>query len=228
MSQLCEFPLPSAQKRKVLEKTRKRQRRGVVYLLLAVVLIVIIAVGVYAYVSSLPPGIIYATLNTSKGTFEVELYRSQTPITVNNFVNLARSGFYNNLVWHRIEARFVVQTGDENTKNGGGNNNTWGQYQGTTVPDEIVSSLHNYAGYMAMANTGAANSGSTQFFINLVDKNSSSLDGKYTVFGRVISGMDVVNAIGVVPVYPAPPSGVCCQPKPPLPFLTSVTISNTP
>jgi len=220
--------LPSAQKRKVLEKTRKRQRRGVVYLLLAVVLIVIIAVGVYAYVSSLPPGITYATLNTSKGTFEVELYRSQTPITVNNFVNLARSGFYNNLVWHRIEARFVVQTGDENTKNGGGNNNTWGQYQGTTVPDEIVSSLHNYAGYMAMANTGAANSGSTQFFINLVDKNSSSLDGKYTVFGRVISGMDVVNAIGVVPVYPAPPSGVCCQPKPPLPFLTSVTISNTP
>ena len=206
--------MPSAQKRKVLEKTRKRQRRGVVYLLL----IVIIAVGVYAYVSSLPPGIIYATLNTSKGTFEVELYRSQTPITVNNFVNLARSGFYNNLVWHRIEARFVVQTGDENTKNGGGNNNTWGQYQGTTVPDEIVSSLHNYAGYMAMANTGAANSGSTQFFINLVDKNSSSLDGKYTVFGRVISGMDVVNAIGVVPVYPAPPSGVCCQPKPPLPF----------
>jgi len=220
--------LPSAQKRKVLEKTRKRQRRGVVYLLLAVVLIVIIAVGVYAYVSSLPPGIIYATLNTSKGTFEVELYRSQTPITVNNFVNLARSGFYNNLVWHRIEARFVVQTGDENTKNGGRNNNTWGQYQGTTVPDEIVSSLHNYAGYMAMANTGAANSGSTQFFINLVDKNSSNLDGKYTVFGRVISGMDVVNAIGVVPVYPAPPSGVCCQPKPPLPFLTSVTISNTP
>ena len=90
--------MPSAQKRKVLEKTRKRQRRGVVYLLLAVVLIVIIAVGVYAYVSSLPPGIIYATLNTSKGTFEVELYRSQTPITVNNFVNLARSGFYNNLV----------------------------------------------------------------------------------------------------------------------------------
>jgi len=184
---------------------------------------------VYAYVSSLPPpppDIIYATLNTSKGVFEVELYRSQTPITVNNFVNLAKSGFYNNLVWHRIEVGFVIQTGDENTKNGGGNNNTWGQYQGTTIPDEIVSSLHNYAGYMAMANTGAANSGSTQFFINLV--NTASLDGKFTVFGRVISGIDVVNAIGTVPVYPAPPNGVCCQPKPPLPFLTSVTISNTP
>lgn len=220
--------MPSAQKRKVLEKTRKRKSRGFLYLILAVVLIVIVAVGVYAYVSSLPPDTIYATLNTSKGTFEVELYRSLTPITVNNFVNLAKSGFYNNLVWHRIDSTFVIQTGDENTKNGGGNNNTWGQYQGTIIPDEIVSSLHNYAGYMAMANTGAANSGSTQFFINLFDKNSASLDGKYTVFGHVISGMNVVNAIGGVPVYPAPPGGVCCQPSPPLPFLTSVTISNTP
>ncbi len=222
--------MPSAQKRKVLEKTRKRTSRGLLYLVLAIVLIVIVGVGVYAYVSSLPPpppDIIYATLNTSKGTFEVELYRSQTPITVNNFVNLAKSGFYNNLVWHRIDSTFVIQTGDENTKNGGGNNNTWGQYQGTIIPDEIVSSLHNYAGYMAMANTGAANSGSTQFFINLVDS-STTLDGKYTVFGHVISGMNVVNAIGGVPVYPVPPGGVCCQPRSPLPFLTSVTISNTP
>jgi cyclophilin family peptidyl-prolyl cis-trans isomerase len=219
--------LPSAQKRKVLEKTRKRKSRGFLYLILAVVLIVIVGVGVYAYVSSLPPDIMYATLNTSKGTFEVELYRGQTPITVNNFVNLAKSGFYNNLVWHRIQPAFVIQTGDENTKNGGGNNNTWGQYQGTTIPDEIVSSLHNYAGYMAMANTGTANTGSTQFFVNLVDS-SSALDGRYTVFGKVITGMDVVSAIGNVPVYPAPPQGVCCQPRAPLPMLTSVTISNAP
>lgn len=220
--------MPSAQKRKVLERTRKRKNRGVLYLLIVIVLIGIVVVGVYAYVSSLPPDKIYATLNTSKGTFEIELYRSLTPITVNNFVNLAKSGFYNNLVWHRIQPGFVIQTGDENTKNFvGGNNSTWGTYQGTNIPDEIVSSLHNYAGYMAMANTGAPNSGSTQFFINLVDS-SSSLDGKYTVFGHVISGMDVVNAIGNVPVYPAPPTGVCCQPKSPFPFLTSVTISNTP
>jgi cyclophilin family peptidyl-prolyl cis-trans isomerase len=221
--------LPSAQKRKVLEKARKRKSRGLLYLILAIVLIAIVGVGVYAYVLSLPPNvnIMYATLNTSKGTFEVELYHSQTPITVNNFVNLAKSGFYNNLVWHRIQPGFVIQTGDENTKGGGGNNNTWGQYQGTTIPDEIVSSLHNYAGYMAMANTGAANSGSTQFFINLVDS-SSTLDGHYTVFGKVIMGMGVVSSIGSVPVYPAPPGGVCCQPSPPLPLLTSVTISNTP
>lgn len=222
--------MPSAQKRKVLEKTRKRRNRGVLYLVITIVLIVVVVGGVYAYISSLPPpppDIIYATLNTSMGTFEVELFRSQTPTTVNNFVNLAKSGFYNNIVWHRIQPGFVIQTGDENTKNGGGTNSTWGQYQGTTIPDEIVSSLHNYAGYMAMANTGAPNSGSTQFFINLVDS-SGSLDGKYTVFGKVISGMTVVSAIGNVPVYPAPPGGVCCQPKPPLPFLVSVTISNNP
>jgi cyclophilin family peptidyl-prolyl cis-trans isomerase/predicted nucleic acid-binding Zn ribbon protein len=220
-------PMPSAQKRKVLEKTRKRRNRGVLYLVIAVVLIIIVVGGVYTYISSLPPDIIYAKLNTSMGTFEVELFRSQTPNTVNNFVSLAKSGFYNNLVWHRIQPGFVIQTGDENTKNGGGSNSTWGQYQGTTIPDEPVPSLHNYAGYMAMANTGATNSGSTQFFINLIDS-SGTLDGKYTVFGHVISNITVVNAIGNVPVYPAPPNGVCCQPKPPLPFLLSVTISNNP
>ncbi len=223
--------MPSAQKRKVLEKTRKRQNRGVLYLVIAIVLIVIVAGGVYAYISSLPPpppDTIYATFNTSLGTFEVALFRSQTPITVNNFVTLARSGFYNNLYWWRVQPGFVIQTGDANAKSGGGSNSTWGSYQGTTIPDEIVSSLHNYAGYLAMAKTTAPNSGSTQFFINLADANSAQLDGTYTVFGHVISGMNVVTATGNVPVYPAPPNGVCCQTKPPNPFITSITISNGP
>lgn len=223
--------MPSAQKRKIIEQTRKRQRRGTLYFVIAIVLIAIVAVGVYAYESSLPPSvgssnIVYAKLNTSKGLFEVELYRSLTPTTVNNFVTLANSGFYNNIVWHRIQPNFVIQTGDPNSRNGGGNNSTWGQYSGTAIPDEIVPSLHNYRSYLAMANTGSPNTGSTQFFINLVD--STSLDGRFTVFGKVISGMTVVDAIGAVPLYSAPPGGVCCQPQPPFPYLTSVTISNNP
>ena len=198
------------------------------YLVIAIILIAIVIGGVYSYISSLPPDTIYATFNTSLGTFKVALFRSQTPITVNNFVNLAKSGFYTNLYWWRVAPGFVIQTGDANAKNGGASNSTWGQYQSTTIPDEIVSSLHNYAGYMAMANTGAPNSGSTQFFINLVDANSGQLDGKYTVFGNVISGMTVVDTIGNAPVYPAPPNGVCCQTKPPYPLITSVLISNSP
>jgi len=220
--------LPSAQKRKVLEKTRKRQRRGGVYLLLAVVLIVIIAVGVYAYVSSLPPNTFYATLTTSQGVFKVELYRGLTPITVDNFVSLAKSGFYNDLVWHRIDSSFVIQIGDPNTRGGGGNNNTWGSgHSPQTIAFENVTTLHNDVGYLAMARIGNDyNSASSQFFINLVD-NRSPLDGKYAVFGKVISGMDVVNSFKNIPVYPVPPQGVCCQPKTPV-FLTNVTISNNP
>lgn len=163
---------------------------------------------------------IFATLGTSKGTIEVELYRAQTPRTVTNFVNLARSNFYNNLVWHRIHPGFVIQTGDPNTRNAGGNNNTWGQGGSSqTVPLEIDSSLHNSVGFLGMARFGNdLNSGSSQFYINLAD-NSASLDGKYTVFGKVIGGLDVANTISNVPIY-SPPDG---QPITPV-FLSSVTI----
>jgi dolichyl-diphosphooligosaccharide--protein glycosyltransferase len=216
--------MPSVQKRKVIEKTRKREKRGRIYLLLAIVLIIIVGVGVYVYASSQsPPKIVYAKLSTSKGLIEVELYQSQTPTTVTNFVNLAKSGFYNNLVWHRIHPGFVIQTGDPNTRNGGGDNKTWGQGGSSqTIPLEIDSSLHNYAGYLGMARSTDPNSGSSQFYINLGD-NSATLDGKYTVFGKVISGMDAANAIGNVPIY-TPPDG---QPIT-LVFLTNVTISNSP
>jgi dolichyl-diphosphooligosaccharide--protein glycosyltransferase len=197
----------------------------VLYLILAIVLVVIIAGGVYAYVSSLPPSIEYAKLSTSKGTIEVELYRSLAPTTVDNFVSLAKSGFYNNLVWHRIYPGFVIQTGDPTTRNGGGTNSTWGSGQGPQrIPFENVTSLHNYAGYLAMARVGSDfGSATSQFFVNLSD-NSGQLDGKYAVFGNVISGMDAVNAIASVPIY-HPPDG---QPIAPYPFLVSVTISNSP
>ena len=142
----------------------------------------------------------FAVITTNLGPIEVQLFPAAAPKTVANFVNLTNSGFYNNLVWHRIVKDFVIQTGDPNTKNGGGDRSTWGTGGSPqTVPLEINSTLHNAAGYLGMARSSSPNSGSSQFYINLKD-NNATLDGQYTVFGKVISGMDVVQNLGSVPV----------------------------
>ena len=224
--------MPSVQKSRVIQKNRNRERRGRIYLLAILVIIIVVSVGWYAYASSqsvnanaATPGIVYAKLSTSKGLIEVELYQNSAPKTVTNFVNLANSHFYDNLVWHRIIAGFVIQTGDPNTRNGGGNRSLWGTGGSSqTVPLEIDNSLHNNVGYLGMARSSGLNSGSSQFYINLA--NNPSLDGQYTVFGKVISGMDVALAVGNVQVYPQS-SPLYSQPIDPV-YLTSVTISSSP
>jgi len=171
---------------------------------------------------------VYATLDTTNGTIVVELYRAQTPQTVSNFVNLANQHFYDNLVWHRIIANFVIQTGDPNTKNGGGDRNTWGQ--GTSpqsVPFEYDSSLHNNVGYLAMASTVAGVGGSSQFYINVYD-NRASLDGKYAVFGKVIAGMDAVNTLASSPTTNQYPNALNQPTNPSGAMVLNVTISNSP
>ena len=220
--------MASSRKKRAIQTAQKRQKRGRIYLVIAIIAIVLVGAGLYVYASSLAnntSSIVYARLNTSQGLIEVELYHNSAPKTVDNFVSLANSGFYNNLVWHRIAYGFVIQTGDPNSRNGL-NNATWGQGGSSqTIPLEIDSSLHNYAGYLAMASTSPGVGITSQFFINLKDSNSQSLDGKYTVFGKVITGMNVVNAIGTLPIY-NPPDG---QPiNPANAMLSSVTISNTP
>ena len=142
--------------------------------------------------------LIYAQFNTSQGVFEAELFQSLTPKTVANFVSLANSGFYNNLVWHRIVPGFVIQTGDPNSRNASGSPCSWGTAgSSSTIPFEYAPSLPNEVGYIGMASTGAGVSGTSQFYINL--NNNTSLDGNYTVFGKVISGMNVVDKIGKLP-----------------------------
>jgi cyclophilin family peptidyl-prolyl cis-trans isomerase len=166
---------------------------------------------------------VFATLVTSAGTIVVELYQVQVPKTVTNFVNLAGSGFYSNLTWHRIVRGFVIQTGDPNTRNGGGDRSSWGNGGSSqTVPLEIVGDLRNKAGYLGMARSSDPNSGSSQFYINLAD--NPNLDGGYTVFGKVISGMDVALTLGNTPVSSQ------YQPNEPINpvFLTSVTITGSP
>ena len=165
---------------------------------------------------------VYATLSTTNGTIVVELYRAQAPKTVDNFVRLAQSLFYTNLTWHRIVKGFVIQTGDPTTKNGAGDRSTWGQTGSSqTVPLEIDPTLHNNIGYLGMARSSDPNSGSSQFYINVA--NNNSLDGQYTVFGKVINsgGMNSAYAIANAPVNSQ------SQPITPV-YLFSVTISGNP
>ena len=214
--------MSSPQKRRAAEKNPRKPRRKRTLLILAIILIVVAVLGVYIYEASQLPPVVYARLDTSMGLIEAELYHNATPQTVTNFVNLARSGFFHQLVWHRIVNGTLIQTGDPNSRNGY-NNSTWG-YGGSSqkIPLEIDNSLHNYRGYLGMALFGSdPNSGSSQFYINLKD-NSATFDGKYAVFGKVIIGISVADAIGRVPVYPRD-----SQPITPV-FLSSVTISYNP
>jgi peptidyl-prolyl cis-trans isomerase B (cyclophilin B) len=126
-----------------------------------------------------------ATIQTSKGNIELELTPDKTPITVANFVNLAQHGFYNGVTFHRVINDFMVQGGDPTGTGAGG--------PGYRFEDEFDSSLrHTGPGVLSMANAGPGTNGS-QFFITHVA--TPWLDGKHSVFGKVINGQDVVNSI---------------------------------
>jgi cyclophilin family peptidyl-prolyl cis-trans isomerase len=132
-----------------------------------------------------------AVIKTNMGTIEIELFAKETPKTVENFVGLANKGYYNGVIFHRVIDNFMIQGGDP-TGTGRGGDSFWGG----KFADEIVPSLkHDQPGILSMANAGPNTNGS-QFFITLVA--TPWLDGKHTVFGKVISGMDVVSAIGKV------------------------------
>jgi len=166
----------------------------------------------------------YALICTNLGLIEVQLFPADAPKTVANFVSLAQSGFYNDLVWHRIVSGFVIQSGDPNTRNGGGTRSTWGTGgSSTAVPFENDGKLHNTAGTIAMASTAAGVGGTSQFYINLVD-NSASLDGNYAVFGSVINGMSVVQALGKVSTDATSQQPINASQA----YIVSVTIQSTP
>lgn len=143
----------------------------------------------------------YAVITTSAGEIVAELFPASAPKTVANFVKLANAGFFDGLVWHRIVKGFVIQTGDPGTKNGGGNRRVWGTGGSEeTVPLE-VGSLRNDTGTLGMARSQDPNSGSSQFYINLAD--NAFLNGQYAVFGKVIFGLEVAEAIGSLRVDPS-------------------------
>lgn len=126
-----------------------------------------------------------AVMHTSKGVIELELYPTKAPITVANFVNLVKRGFYDGLLFHRVIPDFMIQGGDPSGNGTGG--------PGYRFPDEVNNGLkHDRPGMLSMANAGPNTNGS-QFFITHVP--TPWLDGKHTIFGSVTKGQDVVNAI---------------------------------
>jgi peptidyl-prolyl cis-trans isomerase B (cyclophilin B) len=126
-----------------------------------------------------------ATLETSRGNIVVDLFPKEAPKTVNNFVFLAREGFYDGTVFHRVIAKFMVQGGDPTGTGRGG--------PGYKFEDETHGNPHKHkVGSLSMANAGPNTNGS-QFFITHVA--TDWLNGKHTVFGEVRSGQDVVNAV---------------------------------
>lgn len=133
-----------------------------------------------------------AIFETSMGTFKAELFQDKVPMTAKNFVDLAKKGFYNGLIFHRVIADFMIQGGDPNGNGTGG--------PGYKIKDEFNKDLkHSGPGFLSMANAGP-NTGGSQFFITLVP--CPWLDGKHAVFGMVIEGLSVVEAIGKVPTDP--------------------------
>jgi len=130
-------------------------------------------------------------METSMGTIEIELFAKETPKTVENFVGLAKKGYYNGIIFHRVIANFMIQGGDP-TGTGRGGESIWGK----PFADEFSPKLkHEGPGILSMANAGPGTNGS-QFFITLAP--TPHLNGRHTVFGKVVKGMDVVNAIGKV------------------------------
>lgn len=127
-----------------------------------------------------------ATFETSMGVIKVELFDDLAPITTRNFMDLANRRFYDDLIFHRVIDGFMIQGGCPNGTGTGG--------PGYAIPDEFGEGLvHDGPGILSMANAGP-NTGGSQFFITLVE--TPWLDGKHAIFGRVIEGMDVVEAIG--------------------------------
>lgn len=136
-----------------------------------------------------------AVIKTTMGTIEIELFAKKAIKTVENFVGLAEKKYYDGIIFHRVIDNFMIQGGDP-TGTGMGGESIWGK----PFEDEVNTGLkHESEGILSMANAGPNTNGS-QFFITL--KETSWLDRRHTVFGKVIKGMDVVKAIGKVKTGP--------------------------
>lgn len=142
-----------------------------------------------------------AVINTTKGEIVLEFYPSLAPIHVANFKKLTRAGYYDGTTFHRVVPGFVIQGGDINSKDNDPTNDGQGG-PGYTIKAEFNSTPH-VKGILSMARTPDPNSAGSQFFICL--GRASNLDNQYTVFGKVIKGLDVVDAIGAVERNPANP-----------------------
>jgi cyclophilin family peptidyl-prolyl cis-trans isomerase len=154
-----------------------------------------------------------ATMRTNQGNITIELFAAEAPVTVNNFVFLAREGFYNGLTFHRVIKGFMIQAGDPKGDGTGG--------PGYRFVDEPVTRKYT-KGIVAMANSGPNTNGS-QFFI--VQGTNVDLPPNYTIFGQVTQGIETVDAIAETPVKPGP-FGELSSPTEPV-FIEGIEITET-
>lgn len=129
----------------------------------------------------------YTVIETDKGVIKAKLYTEKAPISTKNFIGLAKKGFYDGLIFHRVEPGFVIQTGDpEGTGRGG---------SGKSIPLEIHKDLRHDLGALGMARTNDPNSATSQFYVVIGE--ASFLDGNYAVFGQTVEGIEVAKSIKV-------------------------------
>ena len=142
-----------------------------------------------------------ATLSTSLGDVEIEIYSDKMPLTAGNFIKLAKAGFYDGLHFHRVINGFMIQFGCPHSRDPKSPRAGTGNSPDGTIKDEhpADAKISNEPGTLSMANTGRPNSGSCQFFINTVHNDFLDFftpgDSKHPVFGKVTAGMDVVTKI---------------------------------
>ena len=138
-------------------------------------------------------------IETSMGTIEIELHTADAPKTAKNFIELAKKGYYNGIIIHRIAKGFVIQTGDPTGTGSGGTSIYGGEFEDELDPKAPSFQKGYRKGTVAMANRGP-NTNTSQFFIMLTDV--PTMPKNYTIFGTVIAGMDVVEKIAAVPIRP--------------------------
>jgi peptidylprolyl isomerase len=184
---------PSKSRRRITHKKKSNNKK----IIMIVALFAVVAVAIVGYImlgnsssGDNLPSTNQVMLVTSMGNIVIEL-RDDMPITTTNFKKLVQQGIYDNTIFHRVIDGFMIQGGDP-TGTG------YGDQSIPNIQDEFTDNNKNERGTIAMANKGAdyPNSGNSQFFINLVDNNY--LDSLHPVFGKVIEGMDVVDAIAKV------------------------------
>ena len=181
-------------------RRRPRKKKTNKKLILAVAVLAVAVVAVVAYVmlsgdssqNEPVPESTTVLLETSMGNITIQL-RDDMPITTGNFKNLVEQGVYDDTIFHRVIDGFMIQGGDP-TGTG------YGDPSIPDIQDEFTDNNENVRGAVAMANTGEPNSGSSQFFINVVDNSDPTFDANYPVFGTVIDGMSVADEIAKVAV----------------------------
>jgi peptidyl-prolyl cis-trans isomerase B (cyclophilin B) len=171
------------------------------------VVIAIILIGVCTMNNLEASENVNVKINTNKGTIGLELYADKAPITVKNFVKYANDGFFNGTVFHRVINNFMIQGGGFSIE-GDHKTDTYEQIQ-----NEADNKLSNEVGTIAMARTNNPHSATSQFFINVKDNSFLDHTDKkrgwgYCVFGKVTKGMDIVDAIKVVPTHVNPKTGM--------------------